>query len=132
LLTLKKPLLKTHHKKIKLIYSPGQLDDLIKEQIKQNKKGILDRIEENEAARRAGFLVYQHGMFYEYRYGFGAYLFIERLPNGLASVWRENYLPEKPTPIKTKVMAENVPFKKVFENAQGFISWLKKHNNKAG
>jgi hypothetical protein len=111
---------------IKLIYLPGQLDEILKEQIKQYKKGILKRIEENEAAKRAGFLVYNHGLIYEYRYGLGAFIFIERHPNGLVSVWRENYLPDQNKPFKTKIMVENVSFKKGFENAQGFINWLKK------
>jgi hypothetical protein len=111
---------------IKLIYLSGQLDETLKEQIKQYKKGILKRLEENEAAKKEGFLVYNHGLMYEYRYGLGAFIFIERHSNGLVSVWRENYLPDQNKPFKTKIMVENVSIKKGFENAQGFINWLKK------
>jgi hypothetical protein len=115
--------------KTKLIYEPGILDETLKKQIKQHKKGILQRMEENEVARNAGFLIYNHGLIYEYRYGLGAYLYIERLPEGLTSVWRENYLPDQQKPHRIKIIADNVPFKKAFKEAQGFINWL---NNKRG
>jgi hypothetical protein len=100
--------IKDINNKTKLVYEAGQLDEVLKEQIKQHKKVILQRQEENEAAKKAGFLVYNHGLIYEYRYGLGAHLFIERLPNGLVSVWRENYLPDQNKPFKTKIMVENV------------------------
>jgi hypothetical protein len=119
--------------KTKLIYDPGLLDATLKALIKQHKKGILQRIEENEAARNIGFLVYHHGLVYEYRYGLGAYIYIERLPNGRVSAWRENYLPGQDKPFKTKIIAENVSFKKGLKDAKGFICWLnKKHGRKVG
>lgn len=112
--------------KTKLIYDPGLLDETLKNQIKQYKKGILQRLEENEAARNIGFHVYHHGLIYEYRYGLGAYIYIERHPSGLASAWRENYLPGQNKPFKSKIIAENVVFNKAFKDAQGFIDWLNK------
>lgn len=120
--------IKEINNQIKLIYDPMQLDESLKEQIKKHKNAILQRIKENDAARSVGFLVYSHGLIYEYRYGLGAYFFIERLPNGLTSAWRENHLPGKKSAFKTKIVVENVSFKKAFESGQGFVSWLKKNS----
>jgi hypothetical protein len=119
--------------KTKLIYDPGLLNETLKNLIKQHKKGILQRLEENEAARNIGFLVYHHGLIYEYRYGLGAYIYIERHPSGLASAWRENYLPGQNQPFKSKIIVENVGFNKAFKDAKGFIEWLnKKRGRKVG
>jgi hypothetical protein len=119
--------------KTKLIYEPGQLEEKLKDLIREHKEGILQRLEENEAARNLGFQIYHHGLIYEYRYGLGAYIYIERLPNGRASAWRENYLPGQNKPFKTKIMGENVGFNKALKDAQGFISWLnEKRGRKVG
>lgn len=116
--------------KTKLIYEFGLLDETLKTLIKQHKERIMQRLVENEAARKLGFLVYHHGHIYEYRYGFGAYIYIERHPGGLASAWRDNYLPGQNKPFKTKIIAENVEFKKAFKDTKGFIEWLNKKRSR--
>jgi hypothetical protein len=116
--------------KTKLIYEAGLVSEQLKAQIKQHKKEIMERIKENEAAFDRGFLVYQHGQFYEYQYGRGSFLYIERVSNGKAVAWRANYLPEQKTPYKTKMIAENVPFSKAYKEATGFIDWLNKRRGK--
>lgn len=116
----------------KLLYAPGQINDELKKQIIQNKAGLLQRLDENEQARKTGFLIYNHGQLYEYRYGLGAYLYIERLPDGKANTWRENYLPGQQMAYKTKGIVQNVPFLKAYLEANRFIDWLKKQKRKAG
>ncbi|MEH7126008.1 hypothetical protein V7127_22615 [Bacillus sp. JJ1773] len=112
--------------KTKLVYEPGLLNEELKEQIKQHKSLLVQRLGENEDARKLGLLIYNHGQLYEYRYGRGAFLYIERLPNGKATAWRDNFLLEQSTPYKTKTIIANVPFEKAFEQAAGFINWMKK------
>ncbi|WP_445506600.1 hypothetical protein [Niallia sp. 03190] len=80
--------IKEKNNKIKLIYQ-NCIDEKLKTQIKEYKIEILQQLKDNAVAKEIGFLIYQHGLFYEYRYGRGAYLFIERLPNGRATTWRE-------------------------------------------
>ena len=73
-----------------------------------------------------GFLVYQQGQFYEFRYGRGAFLYIERHTDGTATAWRDNFKNDNLTPYKTKIMANNVPFVKAYKEAASFIEWLNK------
>ncbi|WP_313799073.1 hypothetical protein [Cytobacillus sp.] len=112
--------------KTKLVYAPDILNAELKELIKQHKPSLLQRLDENQAARRIGFLIYHHGMLYEYRYGRGAFLYIERLPNDKATSWRANFLPDQTKPYKTKTIVLNVPFQRAFDEAAGFINWLNK------
>ncbi|MFO1442663.1 hypothetical protein KDN24_05475 [Bacillus sp. Bva_UNVM-123] len=125
--------IKEVERKTKLVYDPGLLNEKLKEQIRLHKKSLIQRLEENEGAKKIGFIVYSHGQLYEYRYGRGAFLYIERLPNGHATAWRENYLPDQSTAYKTIVIVTNVRFEKAFEQATSFINWLnKKRNRKVG
>ncbi|USK56360.1 hypothetical protein LIS82_07775 [Cytobacillus solani] len=117
--------------KTKLVYGSGILNSELKELIKQHKPLLLQRLDENQAAKRIGFLIYHHGLLYEYRYGRGAFLYIERLPNGKATAWRANYLPDQTEPYKTKTIVHNVLFQRAFDEAAGFIEWINK-KRKAG
>jgi hypothetical protein len=116
--------------KTKLFYEPGSLNENLKQQIKQNKNALIQRIKENKQAQDLGFLIYHHGLFYEYRYGRGAFLFIERLPNGKATSWRANYRQDETRPYSTKMIAENVPFIRAYEQAENFITWINKKRGK--
>lgn len=116
--------------KTKLIYSAGSIDEDLKRMIKLNKKKLIQRLKENEQARKIGFLIYNHGQFYEYRYGTWAYLFIERLPDGKATAWRENYKEGDNKAYKTKIIVQNVPFQRAFDEAIGFINWLNRKRGK--
>ncbi|MDP4086010.1 MAG: hypothetical protein Q8934_15510 [Bacillota bacterium] len=111
--------------KTKLVYEPGVLDEQLKEQIKEHKKEIMQRLQENEVAKSMGFLIYHHGLFYEYRYGLGAFLYIERLSNGFVNAWRENYLSGQDKPFKIKVIAKDASFQKAFKDSNSFINWIK-------
>lgn len=117
--------IKIKNKKLSLIYEEGTLPLDLKQKIKQHKQQLIKRLEENEIARAKGFLIYRYGELYEYRYGLGAYLFIER-EGDLAIAWRANYMPEEKQPYKTKILAERVPFEKAFQEAAGFIDWLQR------
>ncbi|MFC5732161.1 hypothetical protein [Cytobacillus gottheilii] len=110
--------------KTKLVYETGFLDDRLKAQIKKHKQELIQRQAENAAARKLGFLVYDHGELYEYRYGRGAFLYIQRLPYSRASAWRENYLPGQAEAYKTKTVVHDVLFEKAFEQAVGFVEWM--------
>jgi hypothetical protein len=116
--------------KIKLIYENGVLNEYLKEQIKNHKDMLIQRLDENERARKLGFFVYHHGEFYEYRYGLGAFLYIERHSNGKSSAWRENFLPDQQQAYKTKTIVQNVSFEKAFDQAEGFINWINKNRGK--
>lgn len=122
--------IKEKDNKTKLIYKHGFIDEGIKTQIKQQKELILQRNRENEEARLKGFIVYNHGQFYEYRYGVGSYLFLERLPNGRAIAWRENYRQGEIKAYRTKTIVQNVMFQKAFDEATSFINWLNKKRRK--
>lgn len=115
--------------KRKLIYQ-NYIDEKLKAQIKEYKIEILQQLKENAAAKEIGFLVYQHGLFYEYRYGRGAFLFIERHLNGRATAWRENHREDQKGAYKTKIIIQNVPFERAFKEATGFIEWLRKRQGK--
>lgn len=117
--------------KTKLVYAPDILNAELKKLIKQHKPSLLQRLDENQAAKRIGFLIYHHGMLYEYRYGRGAFLYIERFSNGKATSWRANYLPDQTEPYKTKIIVQNVTFQRAFDEAAGFIEWINK-KRKAG
>lgn len=117
--------IKIKNKKLRLIYEEGTLPLDLKQQIKQHKQQLIKRLEENEMAREKGFLIYRYGELYEYRYGLGAYLFIER-EGELAIAWRANYMPEEKQPYKIKLLVERVPFEKAFQEAASFIDWLKR------
>ncbi|MBP3040565.1 hypothetical protein J9303_13825 [Bacillaceae bacterium Marseille-Q3522] len=124
--------IKEKNNRIKLIYDPGLIDENLKAQIKKHKAEIIRLLKENEAAIQIGFLVYAQGQLLEYRYGRGAYLFIERHFNGLATVWRENYREGEQRAYKVKIMAKNVSFERAFEQAAGFVNWLQKQRKRAG
>lgn len=117
--------IKIKNKKLSLIYEEGTLPMEFKQKIKQHKQQLIKRLEENEMAREKGFLIYCYGELYEYRYGLGAYLFIER-EGDLAIAWRANYMPEEKQPYKIKMLAERVPFEKAFHEAASFIDWLQR------
>ncbi|WP_445486465.1 hypothetical protein [Niallia sp. 03133] len=121
--------IKIINNKTKLIYQ-NTIDEKLKAEIKKYKFEILHQLRENETAKELGFLVYQHGLFYEYRYGRGAYLFIERYPNGRATAWRENHRPDQNGAYKTKIIVQNVLFERAFKEAAGFIEWLHKRQGK--
>jgi hypothetical protein len=122
--------IKEINNKTKLIYENGILNEELKEQIKSYKDLLLQRLDENEKAQKLGFIVYHHGELYEYRYGLGAFLYIERLQNGKANAWRENFAPGQQHAYKTKIIVQNVSFAKVFEQAEGFINWMNKNRGK--
>ncbi|MBW7651335.1 hypothetical protein [Anoxybacillus sp. ST4] len=117
--------IKIKNKKLSLIYEEGTLPLDLRQQIKQYKQQIKKRLEENEMARAKGFLIYRYGELYEYRYGLGAYLFIERMGE-LAIAWRGNYMPGEEQPYKVKTLVERVPFEKAFKEAGNFIDWLQR------
>ncbi|MED0686584.1 hypothetical protein [Anoxybacillus ayderensis] len=117
--------IKIKNNKLSLVYEEGTLPMDLKKQIKQHKQQLKKRLEENEMAREKGFIIYRYGELYEYRYGLGAYLFIER-EGELAIAWRANYMPDEKQPYKIKLLAERVPFEKAFQEAASFISWLKR------
>ncbi|MBE2941941.1 hypothetical protein HPK10_02055 [Anoxybacillus flavithermus] len=117
--------IKIKNKKLSLIYEEGTLPLELKKAIKEHKYEIMKRLEENEMARAKGFLIYRYGELYEYRYGLGAYLFIER-EGDLAIAWRANYMPEEKQPYKIKMLAERVTFEKAFQEAENFINWLQR------
>jgi hypothetical protein len=112
--------------KLNLIYEQGTLTFELKEKIKQYKQQLIQRLKENAAAKEKGFLLYDFGSFYEYRYGLGAFLFIERHPDGSASSWRANYAVDENKPYKIINLKTNVPFHEAFVEAASFIDWLKK------
>lgn len=114
------------NKKIKLIYNKNNNIDNLKEKIKQNKLKIITRLQENKKAFSNGFNIYGHGDLYEYRYGYNAYLYVERHENELVSVYRLNYFKGGVKPYKTKAVRENCTFERGFNDAVGFIQWLKK------
>jgi hypothetical protein len=116
--------------KTKLIYENGILNEELKEQIKIYKGLLLQRLDENERAKKLGFIVYHHGELYEHRYGLGAFLYIERLQDGKAIAWRENFLPNQQQAYKTKTIIQNVPFEKALDQAEGFINWMNKNRGK--
>jgi hypothetical protein len=116
--------------KTKLFYENGILNEELKEQIKTYKDLLLRRLDENEKAQKLGFIVYHHGELYEYRYGLGAFLYVERLQNGKAIACRENFLPNQQHAYKTKIIVQNVPFDKAFDQAEGFINWMNKNRGK--
>lgn len=122
--------IKEQDNKTKLVYASGLINEQLKAAIKQNKELLLQRLDENESARKIGFLVYHHGALYEYRYGRGSFLYIERLPNGKATAWRANYQPDKEEPYRTNIIVQNATFERAFEQAIGFIDWLNKKNKR--
>lgn len=111
---------------LNLIYEHGVLTQGFKEKIKKNKEQLIQRLKENAAAKEKGFLVYEFGMFYEYRYGLGAFLFIERNDEGTASSWRANYAADECKPYKIKYLRKDVRFEEAFNEAANFVDWLKK------
>ncbi|WP_028982768.1 hypothetical protein [Sporolactobacillus terrae] len=111
---------------IKLIYKEGSLDDGLRNKIKQYKKALLKRLQQNAAAQQMGFLVYNHGQFYEYRFGKGSYLYVERYSDGSGCAWRENYMFGRTKPYKMIVVAEKVRFERALEKAMSFVQWLSK------
>jgi hypothetical protein len=125
--------IKEINNKTKLVYENGILNEELKKHIKTNKGLLLQRLDENERAKKLGFIVYHHGELYEYRYGLGAFLYIERLQNGKVTAWRENFLPNQQQAYKTKLIVQNVSFVKSFDQAEGFINWMNKNRgNKRG
>jgi hypothetical protein len=122
--------IKEINNKTRLVYENGILDEELKEQIKTYKCLLLQRLDENEKAQKLGFIVYHHGELYEYRYGLGAFLYVERLQNGRANAWRENFAPGQQQAYKTKIIVQNVLFEKAFDQAEGFINWMNKNRGK--
>ncbi|WP_117161262.1 hypothetical protein [Paraliobacillus sp. X-1268] len=120
-------LLTINNQKIKLVYQKEKITTDLKNEIKENKQKIIERLQENDKAKQKGFNVYGHGELYEYRYGFESYLFIERLQNGLVAAWRANYpRGNSSKPYKKKTICPNSSFERAFKDATGFIDWLNK------
>ncbi|WP_208592319.1 hypothetical protein [Gracilibacillus suaedae] len=114
------------NKKLKLIYNKNNNIEKLKQKIKHNKLKIITRLQENKKAYDIGFNIYGHGDLYEFRYGYGSYLYIERHENELVSVYRLNYFKGGVKPYKAKIIRENCSFERGFNDAAGFIQWLKK------
>lgn len=115
-----------NNNKLSLKYEQGILTTGLKENIQQHKQQLIQRLKENAAAQEKGFLVYENGIFYEYRYGLGAFLFIERNPDGSTSSWRANYAADDSKPYKIKYLRRDVPFEEAFREAASFVDWLKR------
>lgn len=115
-----------NNNKLNLIYEQGVLSPGLKDEIKRLKKQLVKRLQENDTAREKGFLVYDNGSLYEYRYGIGAFLFIERDQQDLATVWRANYARDENKPYKIKYVKRNVPFEEALQEAANFVDWLKR------
>lgn len=115
-----------NNNKLNLIYEQGMLTPELKENIKLYKQKLIQRLKENAAAQEKGFLVYEFGMFYEYRYGLGAFLFIERNPDGSASSWRANYAANETKPYKIKFLKREAAFEDAYREAASFVDWFKK------
>ncbi|HHY72254.1 MAG TPA: hypothetical protein GX497_03335 [Bacillus bacterium] len=111
---------------LNLIYEQGVLTPELKQFIKKNKQQLIKRLKENDAAQKKGFLVYEFGMLYEYRYGLGAFLFIERNPEGSTTSWRANYGTGDSKPYKIKFLRRDVDFEDAYREAANFVDWLKK------
>lgn len=124
--------IKEVNNRTKLTHEAGLVPEKLKTLIKLYKTEIMQRQKENEAALDLGFLVYQHGQFYEYQYGRGAFLYIERHPDGTATAWRDNFKPDELIPYKTKIIARNEPFPRVYKEAASFIDWLNKKRGRKG
>ncbi|SEO80724.1 hypothetical protein SAMN04488134_11366 [Amphibacillus marinus] len=118
------------NQKLKLLYQKNNVTDELKNQITKNKLKIMQRLLENKQARSVGFNIYGSGDLYEYRYGFGSYLYIERSANDLVTAWRANYPKGGDKPYKLKIIRKNSSFEKAFKEAKGFIDWLNKKNGK--
>lgn len=116
--------LKQTGNKTKLVYKQSVINEQLKTAIKRNKNAIIQRIQENEIARLKGYLVYNNGELYEFRYGAFAFLYIERIEGNKARAYRVNYSPDKNTPIRTKILLEAGTFQQAWEKANGFITWL--------
>ncbi|UOQ47213.1 hypothetical protein MUN88_14170 [Gracilibacillus caseinilyticus] len=114
------------NKKLKLLYDKNHNIETLKQKIKQNKYKIIARLQENQDAYSKGFNIYGHGDLYEYRYGYGSYLYIERYENELVSVYRLNYFKGGVKPYKVKIVRENCSFERGLKDATGFIQWLNK------
>lgn len=118
-----------NNEKLRLKYKKENINQKIKEQIKNYKPLIIKRIKENEQAIEKGFMVYSHGDLYEYRYGYNSFLFIERMDNYKAIAWRANYRQDDTKPYKVKTIA-NSTFSEAFQQSSSFIDWLNKKNGR--
>ncbi|MFC4323675.1 TubC N-terminal docking domain-related protein [Litchfieldia salsa] len=116
--------------KISLIYEDGVLTNDLKQKIKFNKKYLMKRLVENEIAIKKGFQIYNHGDLYEYRYGLGAFIYIERDLEGKSSAWIANYAKNENKPYKVTMISSNTTFDAAFNKAAGFIDWLNKKNGR--
>lgn len=96
----------------------------LKQQIKNRKKDLIKRLDENNKALNKNFLIYNDGDLYEYRYGFNSFLFIERLDDNLTDCYRLNFRKDDPAPYRVVILTKNVPFDISYKKALGFIEWL--------
>lgn len=106
------------------------IDIKTKENIKQLKPLLIKRLKENEDAINKGFIVYNYGDLYEFRYGLNSFLFIERLDEQKATSWRANYRKDDNKPYKVITIARNTSFEEAFQQASSFIDWLNKKSGR--
>lgn len=106
------------------------IDIKTKEQIKQQKPLLIKRLKENDEAKKKGFLVYNYGDIYEFRYGLNSFLFIERLDNNKVQAWRANYRQDDSKPYKIKIISKDASFEEAFHKSCSFIDWLNRKNGR--
>jgi hypothetical protein len=110
--------------KLKL-HDPRPLTHEHKVNLKAVKADVLELFEQQEQAKRKGWIVYPFGEAYEKRVGRNSlvYIFLEK--NGTYTVWRGTWR-EKDYPEKEKVVIRGADFATAFERANSYVNWFKK------
>jgi hypothetical protein len=112
--------LSSHDNKIRYKCPKNTLNPELINLIKHHKSPTLHRIKQNEAAKKQGFLIIDHGQLYEYRYSYNGYLYIERNLDGTTTAWRENHIYDD-----YLIISNHKPFWVSFKESCEFLSWLK-------
>lgn len=107
------------------LHDPRFLTIEHKNKIKHVKNKVLELFNQQDRAKRKGWIVYPFGEAYEIKVGRNStvFMFLER--DGNFTVWRGTWR-DKDSPEKEKVIVQGVNFDTAFERANKYVDWFRK------
>lgn len=112
-------------KKLKL-HDPRPITNEIRELLKKNKSEIIKLLDQQEKARKEGWIVYHYGEVYEKQISLNSFVYLFLEEDGTYTAWRGTWR-EVTSPYSQKIIIQKVDFETAYKRANNYIEWF--HTN---
>lgn len=109
--------------KLKYRATEGVLTDEMKQRFVDNKEAIIKRLQQNQAAKAAGWLTFDFGEAYNKRTGERSELFIFRNENETFALWRGSWRAAESKPNYERTIADRISFDEALSRANNSMQW---------